>query len=440
MKYSFLFLLHGLILSVALLSPSCQTSKKFQLQLKCEINSVNLLVDSKYALDIDQTSNINNTLVKQRRMRYKGKYPKSFNEKYKEIGGNEDTVRKVLSKGGTPAGQHVSIMLKECIHHLGLFRNESSIGDGDRIVAVDCTLGYGGHSEAILKSIVRQKGLLLSFDQDAIELEKTKTRLQANFFDNSKCTDFMSNNNLKQDDLFKCINDNFCNIEQHIESLHLPGQGIDAILADLGCSSMQLDDPSRGFTYKNDVPLDMRMDKSSDRTAITVLRENDKDSLTILLFDNSDEVLAKYISESIYSDIEEKELPSTTGGLNERIRRGVERGHQALRLPHPTKKEYEKAITRTMQAIRIEVNREFQSLETLLDSLPRLLRPGGRAVFLTFHSGEDKRVKKAFKTGFKTGVYSQWSRDCIRASFDEQHTNPRSKCAKLRWAVRSENV
>ena len=196
---------------------------------------------------------------------------------------------------------------------------------------------------------------------------------------------------------------------------------------------MQIDDPRRGFTYKFAGPLDMRMDTSKGETAREYLVRVKRNELTKVLEENSDEELALPIATAI----KQEPIPTTTSELANRVKKAYNAAAVVQKTSKPTKEEINSAIARTMQAIRIEVNREFTVLEKLLDALPRVLSPGGKVAFLTFHSGEDRRVKKAFKAGFNAGVYSSWSRDVVRAGGDERRNNPRSKCAKLRWAVLS---
>eukprot|EP01035_Chromulina_nebulosa_P019991 gene19991-25961_t len=202
---------------------------------------------------------------------------------------------------------------------------------------------------------------------------------------------------------------------------------------------MQIDNPNRGFTYKTNAPLDMRMDQNQPIKAIDIIIKNNIESLTKILFENSDETHALEIASAIYSinEYDELDLPTTSFELINKIRIGVRASHNKLRLPPPTKYDYDKAIARTIQAIRIEVNNEFTDLDRLLNSLPLILKPGGRVVILTFHSGEDRRVKQAFKDGYINGIYSDWSKDLIKPSFDEIRMNPRSRSAKLRWAIKS---
>ncbi|KAH8062541.1 rRNA (cytosine-N4-)-methyltransferase [Aureococcus anophagefferens] len=249
------------------------------------------------------------------------------------------TAERVLVKGGTPAGTHVPIMVAECLEHLRV---------GDAAVAVDCTLGYGGHSTAL---VARCPAARLGVDRDGEELAKTAARLaEARAASGEVTLEQMHSN-------YAAVGDELARRASR-----------STLLADLGCSSMQVDDPERGFTYKREGPLDMRMDTSRGETAADWL-----------------------------------------------------------------------ARSSTADALRVAVNDEFASLDALLASLPDALAPGGRAVVLTFHSGEDRRVKQAFKKGLAANVYSAVARRPVRASPEERRANSRSGCCKLRWCVRSKD-
>jgi 16S rRNA (cytosine1402-N4)-methyltransferase len=358
-----------------------------------------------------------------RRIRYSGSYPKQFALKYKEARGDSGVIQKVLEKGGTPAGTHVPIMLKEVLQQMGLKSDDDVTEAKEGMVTVDCTLGYGGHTKEILECTLPKGGRHFAVDQDPLEMSKTSSRI-ATLLTSS------GGNQTYGDDYIKRIhylNQNFRDVEESLNKLGVVGK-VDALLADLGYSSMQIDDPTRGFTYKADGPLDMRMDPSKGETALEFLDRISRDELATILEENSDESMSLDIAAALKST----PVPKTTVELATRVRDTCKKTTAKLRSPVMTKEELDSAVARTMQAIRIEVNGEFKALEQLLDSLPRIMAPGGRIAFLTFHSGEDRRVKKALKAGFKSGVYSSWSRDVVRASGTERRNNPRSKCAKLR--------
>src|SRR5690606_7664009 len=204
--------------------------------------------------------------------------------------------------------------------------------------------------------------------------------------------------------------------------------GADVLLADLGVSSMQHDTSSRGFSYKLPGPLDLRMDPTQGEPASALLARLDADELAALLTANADEPHAAFIAELLRA-----ERVTTTHALERLVRTGL-----AGLAPAPSKREIKLSVRRTFQALRIAVNDEMTSLERLLDALPRCLAPGGRAVVLTFHSGEDRRVKHAFRRGRREGVYAAVAESVVRSGKAETFANRRAAAAKLRWAVRSE--
>lgn len=336
--------------------------------------------------------------VHRRRPRYSGRNPRKFEEKYKEHNPEKyaDTVGKVLASGKTPAGSHRSIMVTEILDVLAPKPGE---------VAVDCTLGYGGHAKEILSKL-QPGGRLLGLDADPIELPKTEARLRQRGFG---------------PETFTAHRSNFAGLPQVLVAVGLTGA--DVILADLGLSSMQIDDPARGFSVKFEGPLDMRMNPERGQSASAFLQKTSTDGLSSLLVENSDEPRAKEIASAIAG----KSFKTTTE-LSLAIRGA---------LPRLSKDEQTLSIRRVFQALRIAVNDEFSALETFLRHLPACLNPGGRVAILTFHSGEDRRVKKAFDAGFRDGVYSSISHEIVRPSAQERHDNPRSSPAKLRWAQKA---
>jgi len=333
-----------------------------------------------------------------RRPRYAGKYPRRFEEKYKEHDPERyaDTVSKVLASGKTPAGTHRPIMAQEILEVLA-----SQPGE----VAVDCTLGYGGHAQEIL-SRIQPGGRLLGLDTDPIELPKTDARLRALGFGA---------------DVFSVHRTNFAGLPKILADANL--SGVDIILADLGVSSMQLDDPLRGFSTKFDGPLDMRMNPQRGQPASELLARLTPENLSKLLHELSDEPNAPRIASALAG----QHLTTTT-----ELARVIRKTLLGI-----TKDELDLTLRRVFQALRIAVNDELSALDSLLRCLPTVLNPNGRVAILTFHSGEDRRVKKAFAAGLRDGLYSEISHDIIRASPTERHANPRSSPAKLRWARRS---
>ncbi len=331
-----------------------------------------------------------------RRVRYRGKNPRRFEEKYKEHGSDTATIAKVVAAGKTPAGTHRPIMVAEIIEVLA-----PQPGN----LAVDCTLGYGGHAQEILTKILPD-GKLLGLDQDPIELPKTEARLRAQGF---------------SDNVFSTHRSNFAGLPQILAAQEIAGA--DVILADLGVSSMQIDDPARGFSVKFSGPLDMRMNPQRGQPVSALLKKIQPAALAQLLMQNADEPKAVQLGSALAG-----KSFATTHELAEAIRAA---------LPHVPKEECHLNIRRVFQALRIAVNDEFSALDNLLRNLPACLKPGGRVAILTFHSGEDRRVKKAFINGHETGIYSAISQDIIRATPEEQRANPRSAPAKLRWARRA---
>jgi len=332
-----------------------------------------------------------------RRPRYSGKNPRRFEEKYKELSPEKypETVEKVLASGKTPAGSHVPVMVGEVLETLCPQAGET---------AVDCTLGHGGHASAILQRLA-PGGLLLGLDVDPLELPKTEARLRALGFG---------------EDVFKVRRANFAGLQRAMaaEGLELA----DCLLADLGVSSMQLDTPERGFSTKISGPLDMRMNPGRGISASQLVKNILPVPLAEMLRENSDEPHAEKISVALAGN----EFVRTTD-LSDAIRAAL----QFL-----SAEEADKSVRRIFQALRIEVNGEFGALDSLLRALPACLKPGGRTAILTFHSGEDRRVKKAFQAGHREGIYSAISRDVTRPTPAECRANPRASSAKLRWAVR----
>ena len=340
-----------------------------------------------------------------RRVRYKGTHPRSYKEKYKELQPEkyQDTVAKVISKGSTPAGMHISIMVNEILEVLKIQPGQ---------MGLDATLGYGGHTSHMLERLKGQ-GHMWALDVDTIEMEKTQKRLADKGFG---------------PDILTIRHLNFANIDQVAEE----AGGFDFVLADLGVSSMQIDNPDRGFSYKTDGPLDLRLDPSRGMTAAERLKELDEEELIGMLVENSDEPYAQEIARRVMRELRLGNEIATTTRLRELIEEAL------VFLPQAERNEaVKKSCQRSFQALRIDINSEFEVLYSFLDKLPGALKPGGRAAVLTFHSGEDRLVKKAFKEGKKAGVYSEISGDVIRPTPEECVKNGRARSTKLRWAIRA---
>ena len=341
-----------------------------------------------------------------RRPRYSGKHPRRFDEKYKEHDPQRhgETVAKVMASGKTPAGTHRPIMVAEILEVLSPKPGE---------VAVDCTLGYGGHAQEIL-SHLQPGGKLLGLDADPIELPKAEARLRS--------LGFGAN-------IFTAHRTNFAGLPQALAAGAAVSDprnaeiGVDIILADLGVSSMQIDDPARGFSVKHEGPLDMRMNPQRGQPASILLRKIRPATLASLLAENADEPHARILALALAG-----RAFATTSSLTAAIR---------VALPRSEKGGSDLAIRRVFQALRIAVNDEFSALDTFLRNLPICLNPGGRVAILTFHSGEDRRVKKSFEAGLRDGSYSEIAPEVIRPTAVERNSNPRSASAKLRWARRA---
>ena len=340
-----------------------------------------------------------------RRVHYSGKYPRRFEEKYKEQNPEKyaDTVAKVISKGSTPAGMHISIMVKEILDVLKIQPGEQGL---------DCTLGYGGHTRKMLEQL-QGKGCVYGLDVDPIESQKTVERLRNAGFG---------------EDNFKFRLINFANIDKVAEE----AGKFDFVLADLGVSSMQIDDPKRGFSYKVDGPLDLRLDPEHGESAAERLHNITRDEFVGMLIENSDEPYAEEIADKVFNLMKKGNPMDTTTALREAIEGAL------WKVPKEEKDQaIKKSCARVFQALRIDVNSEFEVLYAFLEKLPGILNPGGRVAILTFHSGEDRLVKKSFKELKKNGIYSDISEDVTRPSAEECRLNPRSKSTKMRWAIKA---
>lgn len=349
--------------------------------------------------------NENNEQKHVRRVRYSGTHPKKFNEKYKELQPEKyaDDVAKVIKSGKTPAGMHISICLNEILDFFQIQPGQ---------VGLDATLGYGGHTQKMLEKLQGQ-GHIYAFDVDKIESEKTKLRLQNLGF---------------KSDILTVENLNFC----HIDTLVNQGKKFDFILADLGVSSMQIDNPDRGFSYKFDGPLDLRLNPLEGITAAQRLKDLSEEEIEEMLIQNSDEPYAQQIARAIKKEQYNGSKIETTKQLAQIINDAL------VFLPLSERKEgAKKSCQRTFQALRMDINNEHDVLFEFLEKLPNALNKNGKVAILTFHSGEDRLVKKFFKHFYNEGVFSEIARDVIRPSAEECYNNPRAQSAKMRWAIKS---
>lgn len=344
--------------------------------------------------------------VHKRRVRYSGTHPKKFEEKYKEHHPEKyaETIEKVISKGSTPAGMHISIMVDEILDVL-------QIKPG--MQGLDATLGYGGHTRKMMEKLEGQ-GHMHALDVDPIESAKTKERLKEAGFGEDILTVHLCN---------------FRDIDKIAEEAGL----FDFVLADLGVSSMQIDNPERGFSYKLDGPLDLRLNPQAGESAAQRLKKLNLNDFIHLMVENSDEPYAQEIAREVMKRKKQKQPIETTRDLREAIEKALE-----IVPARERKDAVKKSCARVFQALRIDVNSEFEVLFDFLEKLPGILKPGGRAAILTFHSGEDRLVKKSFKELKRLGLYSDVADEVIRPSAAECARNPRSKSTKMRWAIRSE--
>ncbi len=341
----------------------------------------------------------------QRRPRYKGTHPKAFKDKYKELQPElyADAVAKVIQKGNTPAGMHRSICVNEILEFLQITPGQTGL---------DATLGYVGHTLEMLKCL-NSKGHLYATDVDSIELPRTRERLEHLGYGSEILT-------IRQT--------NFSNIDQIVSE----SGPLNFILADLGVSSMQIDNPERGFSFKTDGPLDLRLNPSKGISAADRLKTISQDELYGMFLENADEPYAVEIARAIILAIKKGTDIKTTSQLQQIIK-------DALKfIPEKERNEaIKKSCQRCFQALRIDVNNEFEVLHEFLEKLPAALAEGGRVAILTFHSGEDRLVKKSFKHFYREGIYREIAPEAIRPSAAECNSNSRARCAKLRWAVKA---
>lgn len=339
-----------------------------------------------------------------RRERYKGTHPKKFREKYKELQPDvySSDVEKIVSQGKTPAGTHRSICVKEILEILQIKPGQ---------IGFDATLGYGGHSLEMLKHLT-PGGKLYAVDVDPIEMPKTRERLE-NLGYGPEVIDIRKLN------------------YSSIDLIVNEAGPFNFVMADLGVSSMQIDNPERGFSFKLEGPLDLRLNPKTGKSASQLLSSISQIDLETLLIENSDEPYAEPISYAIFSNIMKGGNIDTTTKLQELIADALSYLPIAGR-----KDEIKKSCQRCFQALRIAVNDEFNMLDKFLEKLPDSLVAGGRVAILSFHSGEDRRVKKSFQNLYRAGIYSEISLEPIRPSAEECFSNPRAKSTKLRWAVK----
>ena len=340
-----------------------------------------------------------------RRVRYSGTHPKSFKEKYKELQPEQyaDDIAKVIQQGRTPAGMHRSICVNEIMEFLKIVPGQ---------IGLDATLGYGGHSLEILNQLL-PGGHLFAIDVDPFELPRTRDRLASLGYGA---------------EILTIQKMNFSDIDQ----IALETGPLNFVLADLGVSSMQIDNPERGFSFKVEGPLDLRLNPTSGKSAADLIKTISQSKLEELFLHNADEPNSEAISVAIKYNIEQGIAVTTTTHLQEIIREALQFLPKNIR-----QEEIKKSCQRCFQALRIKVNDEFGVLDQFLEKLPDAIAPGGKVAILSFHSGEDRRVKKSFQRFFREGIYSEVAPDPIRPSAEECNTNPRARSAKMRWAIKA---
>jgi 16S rRNA (cytosine1402-N4)-methyltransferase len=353
----------------------------------------------------DPSSHSDQPQKRARRPRYSGTHPRNYGQKYKEhnLDAYPEMEAHLRAKGNTPAGTHVPILVEEVLEFLRPAPGE---------IVVDCTLGYGGHASEFLKKI-GPTGRLIALDIDGAELERTCGRLSQGGAPVS------------------CHRSNFAGIFKVLQQENLAG--VDVIFADLGVSSMQIDNPERGMSYKHEGPLDMRMDDRLQRTGADLLRTLSEQDLAKALSELADEPDAERIARRIVEQRAKQPITQTS--------QLVQMVFEAKRLTAETWRQQRDRLgslypaARTFQALRILVNDEFSALKAFLQRAPLCLRPGGRIGVVSFHSGEDRLVKHAFREGYRGGLYESTAREVIVPGSREIRENPRSASAKFRWAI-----
>jgi 16S rRNA (cytosine1402-N4)-methyltransferase len=301
--------------------------------------------------------------------------------------------------------------MKREIRHLPVLLNPilAALAPKPGQTIVDCTVGLGGHSAALLDAIT-PGGKLIGIDFDPANLAIARAKLEAT------CG------------TFELFHNNFAALPTVLAQAGV--EQVDAILADLGVASPQIDDPTRGFSYRQPGPLDMSMDSSRGQPASALINRMSEREIAAALLELGDETDAPQIARLIVERRKVKPI-ETTQELT-----AIVCGARDFTLKRAAGAKLHPAA-RTFQALRILVNRELANLDRLLAVIPQCLKAGGVAAIISFHSGEDRRVKAAFRAGLDAGIYSSASPDPIVADEEERETNPRSRSAKLRWARRT---
>ncbi|MCC7290781.1 MAG: 16S rRNA (cytosine(1402)-N(4))-methyltransferase RsmH [Phycisphaerales bacterium] len=350
-----------------------------------------------------------------RRPRYRGTHPRRFDERYKELDpqAHPEVAEHVRAQGRTPAGTHVPVLVEEIL---------AAIAPQPGEIVIDCTLGYGGHARRLLERIA-PNGRLIGLDVDAEQLEKTASRLRGSEGD---FPESVGPN--------PAVHTHACNFAGIGKILLMEGlDACDVIFADLGVSSMQLDDPARGFSYKHDGPLDLRMNRRRPLTAARLLNTLSREALAGAFAELADEPDAERLARRLVELRATRNL-GTTRALVDLIfqikgispREWKDRATEDPGALHPA--------ARVFQALRMLVSDELGSLREMLRQAPYCLRPGGRIGVISFHSGEDAIVETFFNEGLSSRLYETVSPAPIVPSREERRNNPRSASAKFRWA------
>ena len=296
----------------------------------------------------------------------------------------------------TEATRHVPVLLQPAIRYLNIRRGG---------VVIDATLGYAGHAGEIARRLGPQ-GKLIGFDRDPEALSLARQRLEA----------------LREELGAETPQVVLHDVEFSNAGEVLAGLKVDGLLADFGVSSMQFDQPHRGFSFQAEGPLDMRMNTRAGATAEQVVNQMDENELANLIYEFGEERRSRRIARAIV-----RARPVTTTAQLARIVAAAAPAMKSERI-HPA--------TRTFQALRIYVNAELSEIDSLLAAAPVLLKPGGRLVAISFHSLEDRRVKDALREGARQGIYEVLTKKPVTAEAEETDRNPRARSAKLRAAER----
>ncbi len=360
---------------------------------------------------------------RRRRPRYSGTHPKRFEQRYKELdpAAYPETQDHVRDQGRTPAGTHVPVLVEEVLVAL-----RPQPGD----IVADCTIGWGGHALEFIRRI-GPTGRLIGLDVDTAQIERTAARLAARTLPADNPGSEATAASRAQVSLHRS---HFAGLGKFLAGEGL--DGYDVVFADLGVSSMQIDDPSRGFSYKYDGPLDMRMDDRLPRTAADLLAQLSVDELSACLVELADEPHAERIARCIVRSRAVQPIARTRQLVNLVFEaKGISRRDWRDRPTHQRGQLHPAA--RTFQALRMLVNDEMAGLAQFLRIAPHCLRSGGRIGIISFHSGEDRQIENELRDGLQAETYAAIVETPIRPTSNEIAANPRARSAIFRWAVKA---